>query len=204
MNREQLEVLRKLASDKEYGRGPNHANQVKRLSLKIYDEFVRLGVLQKPGDDKQVLETAALLHDIGLFKEPHKEPHNEVAFDFLSATLPRLMANNPLTMEESSTILYCVLWHRGARFAQRGAIHIADLSYTKKVAAILRVGDALDRTLQQLMEDVSLRVDGGGLIFTVLSKYSVETEINRAKEKADLMKEAYTLTGVGFEHASNK
>jgi exopolyphosphatase/guanosine-5'-triphosphate,3'-diphosphate pyrophosphatase len=200
VNREQLEILRKLASDKEYGRGTDHANQVKRLSLRVYDEFVRLGMLQKLGDDKHVLEAAALLHDIGLFKEPH----NEVAFDFLSATLPRLMATNPLTVEESSTILYCVLWHRGGRFAERGGIRIADLSHTKKVAAILRVGDALDRTLQQLVEDVSIRIDNGRLIFTVLSKYPVETEINRAKEKADLMKEAYTLTGVGFEHASNR
>ncbi len=195
MSPEQLKILEKLAAERNYGRGPNHAKQVRKLSLKIHGELIRLDILKKNAQDGQILNSAALLHDIGL----PKEPHNEVAFDFLSREIPTRLTSAPLSHLELQTILYCILWHRGRTFAKRGNVDIMDIDHTKKMAAVLRVADALDRTLRQSIEDVTLRIRNQDLIITALSKYSIETEINRAKEKSDLMKETYALTEVRFE-----
>ena len=197
MTPEQLRILRTLAAEKNYGRGIGHATQVNKLSLDIYGKFIEFGFLKQASQDREILEAAALLHDIGL----PEEPHNEVGFDLLKNEMPKLMAAKPLPLTEFSTILYCILWHRGVNFSKRGNIDITNPTYTSKMAAILRVADALDRTLQQCVEDVSAHLEGQRLIFTISSRHSIETEINRAIKKADLMKEAYSLKGVNFERA---
>ncbi|MFH0960771.1 MAG: hypothetical protein V1897_18965 [Pseudomonadota bacterium] len=97
--------------------------------------------------------------------------------------------------------LHCILWHRDSRFGKRGNVEILNPVYTGKMAAIIRVADALDRTLRQLVEDVVLSLSGQQLFFKAISKYSIDTEVKRAEEKSDLMNQAYTLTGVSFKHA---
>ena len=47
MNKKHLQILRNLAESRNYGQGPAHALQVSKLSLKIYDEFVRLKVIRR-------------------------------------------------------------------------------------------------------------------------------------------------------------
>lgn len=195
MTTEQLNILRKLAKDKNFGRGSRHALQVNKLALRIYESLVIAGMMKGAEGDKTILEAAALLHDIGL----PNEPHNEAAFDLLARSIPELLASDPLPDDELSTLLYCVLWHRGRAFAERGNVVITDPGYTRKMATIIRVADGLDRTLGQLVEDVSLHLDGARLTFSVLSKHSISTEIQRAKDKSDLLKEAYGLIGVSFE-----
>lgn len=198
MTRKQFEILRKLAEDKKFGRGPNHANQVKKLSLRIYDGLVIAGMLSGSDGDRMIIEAAALLHDIGL----PKEPHNEAAFDLLVRAIPELLIADPLSDDELSTLSYCVLWHRGSSFAKRGAVAIADPDNIRKMAAIIRVADALDRTLSQAVENVDMRLSGTRLTFVLFSKSSVEIEIKKAKEKSDLMKSAYNLTEATFEHTN--
>ena len=149
---EQLDILRKLAEDKKYGRGSGHALQVKKLALRIYDGLAIAGWLNGTEDDKMILEAAALLHDIGL----PRAPHNEVAFDFLADKVPGLLATHPLPDDDLATLLYCVLWHRDEVFENRGNVGVPNPVYTKKMSAIIRVADALDRTLWQLVEDISL------------------------------------------------
>lgn len=199
MTPEQLAVLRKLAKDRDFGRGQKHAYQVDKLAKLIYDGLTACGLLNAAEKDRTMLEAAALLHDIGL----PREPHNEAAFDFLAGTLPCLLAGSPIEAEEMSTLLYCILWHRGSSFLKRGAIAIANPEYTEKMAAIMRVADALDRTLQQLVEDLDLCLGDRCLVFTVFSKHSIGIEINRAIEKSDLMKRAFNLTGGGNSSMQN-
>jgi exopolyphosphatase/guanosine-5'-triphosphate,3'-diphosphate pyrophosphatase len=194
----QLDILRALAKDKDFGRGPRHANQVGRLAIRIYHGLVASGMLNEAegNENSMIVEAAALLHDVGL----PREPHNEIAFDFLARAIPRVLPADPLPGDQVSTVLYCVLWHRGAAFTERGGVAIGDLGYTRKMAAIIRVADALDRTLRQVVEDVSLRADGERLVFGVSSTSSIITELARAREKSDLMKHAYEVAEVSFEH----
>ena len=112
MNFGQLRTLKRLAKQKNYGGSPSHAKQVMRLATRIYKELVRLGMLPKSKNDKAILRSASLLHNTGL----PEEPHNKTGFDMLSVEIPRALSTIPLAQEDLSTILYCVLWHRGRTF----------------------------------------------------------------------------------------
>ena len=68
-------------------------------------------------------------------------PEQILALKMLSCEIPQALSTIPLAQEESSTILYCVLWHRGRTFKQRGHVEIKDRPHLRKMAAILRVAD---------------------------------------------------------------
>jgi hypothetical protein len=110
------------------------------------------------------------------------------------------LAADPLPEDQLSLILYCVLWHRKKIFTGRGTINIVDPVRTQRLAAILRVADALDRTLHQHVEDVNLHQEGRWLKAVIRSKSPVSIEIDKAKEKSDLMKQAFSLEEITFQH----
>ena len=195
MKKSHLKILKKLAESKNYGQGPEHALQVSKLALKIYDELVRLKLL-----NRLILEAAAVLHDIG---HP-QEPHQETGFDFLAEEIPKLTAEEPISNAALSTLLTSVLWHNERNYLKRGAIEIFDRNRSEKVAAIIRVADGLDLISQPPVENVRLSIGDGLLRITVISRYSVELQILQAKEKADLMKSAFGLQGIIFEHSKKQ
>jgi exopolyphosphatase/guanosine-5'-triphosphate,3'-diphosphate pyrophosphatase len=197
MNKNHLKILKNLAKSRNYGQGPAHALQVSKLSLKIYDELVRLKILKNNPEDRVLLEAAAVLHDIG---HP-QEPHHEVGFDFLADEIPRLTANDPISNAALSTLLVSVLWHNERRYLERGSIKIPDRNHAEKIASIIRVADGLDLISQPAIENIVLSIEDRRLHFDVMSKHSVDLQIEQAKSKSDLMKSAFVLRDVIFGHS---
>jgi exopolyphosphatase/guanosine-5'-triphosphate,3'-diphosphate pyrophosphatase len=194
MTDEQLAALEQLAKYLNYGGGPDHSKQVQKLAAKIYRELVKAGLLVASENDLKILSASALLHDIGL---PEKK-HNQAAFDILKVEIPRTLIAIPLSSGDLSAVLYCVLWHRSNNFKKRDDVRIFKRLHVRRLAAIIRVGDALDRSLQQIVGDVSLNFDGHSLEFVLKSQYSLDIEKERAGEKANLLKEAFKLDSVSF------
>ena len=197
MNKNHLKILKKLAVSKNYGQGPDYALQVSKLSLKIYDEFVRLKLLNDNPEDRVILEAAAVLHDVG---HP-QEPHHEVGFDFLAEEIPKLTAEAPISNAALSTLLTSVLWHNERNYLKRGSVEILDRNRSEKVAAIIRVADGLDMPSQPPIETVSLTLVNQQLRFIIVSKHPVDLQIAQAKEKSDLMKSAFFLEDIIFKHS---
>lgn len=197
MNKNHLKILKKLAASKNYGQGPDHALQVSKLSLKIYDELVRLKLLNDNPEDRVILEAAAILHDIG---HP-QEPHHEVGFDFLAEEIPKLTTDAPISNAALSTLLTSVLWHNERNYLKRGSIEIIDRSRSEKIAAIIRIADGLDLISQPPIENVNLALENHCLRFIVASKHSIYLQIAQAQEKSDLMKSAFALQDIIFEHS---
>ena len=197
MNKNHLNILKKLAASKNYGQGPDHALQVSKLSLKIYDELVRLKLLNDNPEDRVILEAAAILHDIG---HP-QEPHHEVGFDFLAEEIPKLTTDAPISNAALSTLLTSVLWHNERKYLKRGSIEIIDRSRSEKIAAIIRIADGLDLISQPPIENVNLALENHCLRFIVASKHSIYLQIAQAQEKSDLMKSAFALQDIIFEHS---
>jgi exopolyphosphatase/pppGpp-phosphohydrolase len=194
MNKNHLKILKNLAESRNYGQGPAHALQVSKLSLKIYDELVRLKMLADNPEDRVILEAAAVLHDIG---HP-QEPHHEAGFDFLSAEIPKLTAEEPISNAALSTLLVSVLWHNERTYLKRGAIEIPDRTHAEQIAAVIRVADGLDLISQPPIADVSLSLKNGQLRVKVISKHPVDMQIKEAASKSDLMKSAFALQDVVF------
>lgn len=205
MTPEQFEIVRKLAAEKNYGRGPSHAEQVNKLSLKIYSELVRLHVVKEGDGDRQILEAAALLHDIGV----GQEPHNNIGFDRLISEMPKRMNVRPLSNNEFSAIVYCVLYHRGHDFSERGGTLLTEPVRTKRLAAILRIADGLDHgpPFDKPVKDVNLKTLRDAMVYQVVPcSKDVENRVQHycdhtRRDKVDLFKEAFGLKEVNFEIA---
>jgi len=71
-------------------------------------------------------------------------------------------------------------------------------SYIEKLASIIRVADALDHGLCQIVDGVRLELSDNRLIFRVIADDDIGEELGRAKEKSDLLKEAFNLEEVEF------
>ena len=197
MNKNHLKILKNLAESKNYGQGPAHALQVSKLSLKIYDELIRLSLISDNPEDRVILEAAAVLHDIG---HP-QEPHHEVGFDFLADEIPRLTSSEPISNAALSTLLSSVLWHNERSYLKRGSVEIIDRNRAEKIAAIIRVADGLDLISQPAIENIALSVEDRQLLFEVISKHSVELQIAQAESKSDLMQSAFALRDIIFWHS---
>ena len=200
MNKNHLKILKNLAESKNYGQGPDHALQVSKLALRIYDELVRLKLMKAGTEDRLILEAAAVLHDIG---HP-QQPHHEVGFDFLADEIPRLTSNEPISKEALSTLLVSVLWHNERSYLKRGSIEIPDRNHAEKIAAIIRVADGLDLISQPPIKEIALSDNDRKLRFVITSKHPIDLQIARAKSKSDLMKSAFALQDIIFEPAEKK
>lgn len=196
MTPEQLETLSELASEKSYGRGPNHAKQVSKLSLKIYHDLVKLDMLEDTGGDKRILEAAALLHDTGL---PEK-PHNVATFKMLLDKIPQRLGTQALSKGDFSTLLYCVLFHRGHDFSERNELQMVEPVRTRCLAAVLRIADGLDYgpPFDAPIEDVApKKAPDGTMVCSVQPssgkvKARVEYYVGHVKkDKMDLFQDAF-------------
>jgi len=58
----------------------------------------------------------------------------------------------------------------------RDDIEIFNRPHLEEMAGILRVADALDRSLQQVVKDLTIIRDSDSLIFVLESKYSADIE----------------------------
>ena len=105
-------------------------------------------------------------------------------------------------MRLSLHFLVSVLWHNERSYIQTGgSIEIPDRDHAEKIAAIIRVADGLDLILQPAIENVALSIENRQLRFEVISRHPVDLQIKQAKSKSDLMKSAFNLRDIIFEHS---
>ena len=129
-----------------------HAEHVRTLSLRLFDAIGdRLGC--EPGD-RQTLADAALLHDIGYhisYERHHKHSYHLVIHAELLGIPP----------VEQVTIANIARYHRGARPRRRhgnyGALDKPTRRRIRRLAAILRIADGLDRGHMGNVADVKVR-----------------------------------------------
>ncbi|MBI3790470.1 MAG: Ppx/GppA family phosphatase [Gemmatimonadetes bacterium] len=129
-----------------------HARQVQRLALQLYDALgPRLGC--EPGD-RQVLADAALLHDIGYhinYDKHHKHSYHLILHADLLGMTPT----------EQVLVANIARYHRGAP-PKKTHENLAGLSgdlrkKIRKLSAILRLADGLDRGHVGGVADVKVR-----------------------------------------------
>ncbi|MGK2963773.1 MAG: Ppx/GppA phosphatase family protein [Gemmatimonadaceae bacterium] len=129
-----------------------HARQVQKLALRLFDSIgARLGCAQ---EDRQALDDAALLHDIGYhisYDKHHKHSYHLI-------THAELLGMTPA---EQIVIANVSRYHRGAepRRSHRnfGPLNTATRDRVLRLAAILRVADGFDRGHTGAVEDIRVR-----------------------------------------------
>jgi exopolyphosphatase/guanosine-5'-triphosphate,3'-diphosphate pyrophosphatase len=121
-----------------------HARQVARLALEIHDRLAPVHRL--PPAARRILETAALLHDVGHAVSVHAH-HKHTFYLVANADLPGF------SDRERALVALVARYHRRSP-PTRGRADLRDLSagelgLVRKLVAMLRIADALDRSHQQ-------------------------------------------------------
>jgi len=132
-----------LALRARYDEEPSHSDQVARLTLQIFDGLQEWHKMN--ARTRQLLESAALLHDIGWSQTPDGKSHHK-----WSARLIREYTWKNLKPDEVMLVAQVARYHRKSPpQADHEDFHSLKPGAQKVVmilGGILRLGDALDRT----------------------------------------------------------
>ena len=160
-----------------------HAQQVAKLSLQLFDQLQPLH--QLGADDRLLLELAALLHDLGISQSA--AGHHKLSLSIiLEQPLP------PIGPREQLIIANVARYHRKAlpeiAHEHFASLLPADQRKVETLAAILRVGDALDRSHQSQVKAVTCEVSAASIKIQCAASGVMDAEIEAVHKKGDLLR----------------
>ncbi|MCA9403296.1 MAG: metallophosphoesterase family protein [Candidatus Omnitrophica bacterium] len=181
---EVLKEVVKLARSCSYEK--KHSHQVTRIALRMYDDLRDLH--QLPERNRLLLQSASLLHDIGWVKGRLR--HHKTARDIILRSFQL-----PLTREEKVIVALVARYHRRS-LPRESHKYYADLPEErrmalKKLAAILRIADGLDRRRVSAVDDVHCNVRKGAVTLNIDADDFSEVEKEAALKKADLFRDIF-------------
>lgn len=167
-----------------------HARQVAWLAGRLLEELTQqlepsLGL--RP-TDKPLIEAAALLSNVGYlvnFDGHHKHSYHLI----INSDLPGF------ERDDLRVVANVARYHRGSRPKQKhkpfAALGVEDQDRVAKMAAILRVALALDRTHQQQVSDLSVNVTKSTVEIAIRATGDVEVDLWAARRKVDLFERVF-------------
>ncbi len=173
----------------KYRYNHSHADQVTELSLKLFDEIRSLHGLGTR--HRLLLQVAAMLHEIGGYvssRAHHKHSYYLVANSEIFG----------LSREEIEIVALITRYHRRATPRKSHAEYMTlprnSRMIVSKLAAILRVADALDRGHAQQISQIQTEIQGNELVMNCLGVSDLTLERGAVARKADLFEDIYGLT----------
>ncbi len=163
-----------------------HTRQVARIARKLLNELAE--PLEMETRDSELLEAAALLANAGYLISYDK--HHKHSYQLILNSELRGFERRELQL------LACIArYHRGAHPKKKhkgyGDLAEADQHRVAKLAAILRLAFALDRTHQQQVEDIRCDVKKDLVSIEVAAKENADVDIWAARRKADLFEKVF-------------
>jgi exopolyphosphatase/guanosine-5'-triphosphate,3'-diphosphate pyrophosphatase len=156
-----------------------HNLQSARLAVRLFDVTASLHGFG--AREREWLEYAALLHDIG-YSVHYKGHHKHAYYLIRNAVL------DAFDQREIEIIANVARYHRGAtpkpRHPTMATLKPWQQRTIRKLAALLRVADALDRTHASRVEEIYCAIRGRGhkVTLEILSRWSVDLELEAARE----------------------
>jgi exopolyphosphatase / guanosine-5'-triphosphate,3'-diphosphate pyrophosphatase len=175
-----------LALAEHYQADLKHAHRTAYLAQQLFDE---LRSLHKLGSEhRRLLAAAAILHDIGYFVS-HTGHHKH------SAYLIQYSEWSGFTASELAIIANVARYHRSttpkARHPYFASIPEEDQSVVRKLSAILRVADALDRDHEGRVRSLSCEIFDTLIRINATGSAESETALWRVEERADLFQDEF-------------
>ncbi len=161
----------------------HHVQHVARLAVHLFDELEDLHGL---GDaDRLVLESAALLHDIGWSKAPDGKGHHRE-----SARLIREHGWENFTAPTVNVISQVARYHRKSlpdlEHEDFAALAPRERDRVQLLASVLRIADGLDRSHTQSVEYLSAEILPGRVVIHLSGRPPLNKEMAAARKKSDL------------------
>jgi exopolyphosphatase/guanosine-5'-triphosphate,3'-diphosphate pyrophosphatase len=168
---------------RRFGALNGHGPQVARLGLKLFDAAAP--ILKLDGQARELLEHAALLHDIG--RAIDHDRHNRHTYYLVKNA--ELLGFDPLEIE---IIAQAARGHRkpAARLdsPEFRALSPAKRHLVRSLAALLRLADALDRSHFGVVKDIHVRRSPGRFTVTIdAAKGQADLELWTCERRSDLL-----------------
>ena len=162
-----------------------HSQHVARLAVQLFDQTAALHRLGER--EREWLEYAALLHDIGYLINP-RQHHKHAYYLITQSNL------DGLTAEENELIANIARYHRralpGVKHDPFEALSLKNRRIVQKLSALLRIADGLDRSQFSVVQRVKVRL-GNPVRMTLETTSDSELEIWAAQSRADLFERVF-------------
>ena len=169
-----------------YGYDPVHANQVAHLALDIFDGLGRLGLHDSDPREREWLQAAAMLHDVGTlvdYNDHHKHGHYLVLNAGLAGFRHR----------ELVIIAQLVRGHRKS-IQSPGALGAllkpSDEERILRLASFLRIAEQLEVGRERAIESIDCARTGDLVTLLVHAQGDVDVAIWSAEQEAPVFKRA--------------
>ncbi len=183
----------RIAAAEAFGRSlrfeERHALQVRRVAESLFDQLA--GPLEIDTGARDLLTTAALLHDVGYvvgYRQHHKHAYRLIAHAQLEGFTPR----------EREIVALIARYHRrsGPKKKQKPwwSLPKDDRVLVARLAALLRLADALDRRHSQRLREVRCSVSRRRVRLTLVSERELVVEGHAAEEKSGPFEEIFQRT----------
>ena len=171
---------------RRYGFEEPHARHVTRHALHLFDELRTLHGLG--AEERRILLAAGLLHDIGQFVTYHKH-HKHSRYLILNSEL------RGLTPREIERVALVARYHRRAEPKDShegfGDLTAGERARVTKLAALLRVADALDREHRQQVEGIDVRRENGRTTLRLIGSGDILLEQWAVRRKGRLFEQVF-------------
>jgi len=165
---------------------PEHMRHVSLLCLKLFDALKPLHNLSE--EDRFLLQAAALVHDVG-FPQDEAMHHKISKKLILNKTFPGLDARR------HSLIALLARYHRKSKPKLKhklfAGLDSGDRERVRKLAAMLRIADGLDRSHTQNIQNLVCQIGGHNITISFSSYHNPFEELYAARKKAGLFEEVF-------------
>lgn len=165
-----------------------HAQQVARLALAIFDDLAKPCALKKR--DRVVLETAAILHDVGAwinYESHHKHSYHLIRHAELFGLTPR----------ERELAAQVARYHRKALPKKKHEpfqkLTAKEQALVSRLGGILRLADGLDRRRCGAVQQIACSIQGGVARVAVAGNDDLVVEVFGGSAKKELFEKAFAL-----------
>jgi exopolyphosphatase/guanosine-5'-triphosphate,3'-diphosphate pyrophosphatase len=163
-----------------------HARQVSRIADSLWEQLA--GPLGLRLEDRELIESAALVANVGYlisFEGHHKHSYHLI----LNSELPGF------ERRQLQLLASVARYHRGSgpkrKHSEYSELSPDDRHRVAALAAILRLALALDRTHQQNVGDVRVRVDDRRVQITIDSQGDTDVDLWAAERKVELFEKVF-------------
>jgi exopolyphosphatase / guanosine-5'-triphosphate,3'-diphosphate pyrophosphatase len=171
----------------QYHADPAHTEHVAKLALGLFDDLAAAGL--HPGDarERELLWAACELHDIGMSVD-YDDHHKHSRYLVLNSGLPGF------TQREVAIIGQAVRFHRkgmpsGGAFDR--LMQPGDEAVLDRCALLLRLAEDLERSRDQLVREVVVRAESGGVTLKLHAAGDVRVARWAANREIDLFRRAF-------------
>jgi exopolyphosphatase/guanosine-5'-triphosphate,3'-diphosphate pyrophosphatase len=165
-----------------------HSGQVAALSLALFDQLAEPFGLKKR--ERVVLETAALLHDVGYYISYHSHHKH-------SCHLIRHAELYGITPREREMAAVVARYHRKSlpkkKHDEFQRLNVKEQLTAARLAGILRLADGLDRRRCSAVTSLTCTVEGNLANLTLTGTEDLAVELFGGSAKKDLFEKAFNL-----------